>query len=259
MHRAMTVAACVALGLVGVGRQLVAQDHAGQYAQADIEYGMRLYGENCAACHGTNGDGVVGVNLRTGQFRNASSDQGLSRLIRAGIPGTAMPPGAYGASELTGLVAYLRMMGDIDASAVNLGDVSRGQQVFEGTGECASCHRVNGHGSRVAPDLSGVGAIRTAGALERALLDPDGTMLPVNRSIRAVTRDGTVIEGRRLNEDTFTVQLIDERERLLSLEKADLREYTVLETSPMPSYADTLSAQERADVLAYLLSLKGLN
>ncbi len=62
MHRAMTVAACVALGLVGVGRQLVAQDHAGQYAQADIEYGMRLYGENCAACHGTNGDGIVGVN-----------------------------------------------------------------------------------------------------------------------------------------------------------------------------------------------------
>ena len=82
-------------------------------------------------------------------------------------------------------------------------------------------------------------------------------MMPINRPVRAVTRDGTVINGRRLNEDTYTVQLIDDRERLLSLNKADLREYTILTTSPMPSYKDTLSADELADLLAYLLSLKG--
>jgi hypothetical protein len=80
-------------------------------------------------------------------------------------------------------------------------------------------------------------------------------MLPLNRSVRAVLHDGTVIVGRRLNEDTYTVQLI-EHERLLSLTKADLREYTVLRTSPMPSYKDRLSAGERDDVVAYLRSLK---
>tara|TARA_B100000470_G_C19441165_1_gene237336 strand:- start:155 stop:409 length:255 start_codon:yes stop_codon:yes gene_type:complete len=84
-------------------------------------------------------------------------------------------------------------------------------------------------------------------------------MLPVNRNVRAVDQEGTLFTGRRLNEDTYTVQLIDQAERLVSLVKADLREFTVLTTSAMPSYEETLSEQERADVLAYLLSLKGTN
>ena len=83
-------------------------------------------------------------------------------------------------------------------------------------------------------------------------------MLPMNRAVRAVTKDGKVINGRRLNEDTYSVQLIDEQEHLLSLDKANLREYAVLTTSTMPSYKDKLSAQEMADVITYLLTLKGL-
>ena len=82
-------------------------------------------------------------------------------------------------------------------------------------------------------------------------------MMPINRPVRAVTKDGKVVNGRRLNEDTYTVQLIDEQEKLVSLTKADLREYTILTTSPMPSYKDRLSENELADVVAYLLSLKG--
>jgi mono/diheme cytochrome c family protein len=66
------------------------------------------------------------------------------------------------------------------------------------------------------------------------------------------------VTGRRLNEDTYTVLLIDAQERLVSLLKADLREYTIIKTSPMPSYKDTLTPAERADLLAYLLSLKGV-
>ena len=70
-------------------------------------------------------------------------------------------------------------------------------------------------------------------------------------------KDGTIINGRRLNEDTYTVQIIDDHERLHSLQKADIRELTISTTSPMPSYKSTLSEGEIADVLAYLLSLKG--
>jgi hypothetical protein len=80
----------------------------------------------------------------------------------------------------------------------------------------------------------------------------------VNRPVRAVTKDGKVISGRRLNEDTYTVQMIDDQEHLVSLTKADLREYAVLKTTPMPSYKDKFNAQELADVEAYLLSLKGV-
>jgi hypothetical protein len=82
-------------------------------------------------------------------------------------------------------------------------------------------------------------------------------MMPINRPVRAVTRDGKIVNGRRLNEDTYTVQLIDEQGTLVSLIKADLREYTILTVSPMPSYGATLTQDELADVVAYLLSLKG--
>jgi hypothetical protein len=110
----------------------------------------------------------------------------------------------------------------------------------------------------VAPDLGDVGAVRTADLLHRKLVDPADNLLPVNRSVRAVTKDGKTINGRRLNEDTYSVQLVDEQEHLVSLTKSDLREFTVLKTTPMPSYKDKFNAQEQADIEAYLLSLKGV-
>jgi putative heme-binding domain-containing protein len=128
---------------------------------------------------------------------------------------------------------------------------------FEGKGGCATCHRVNGQGPRVAPDLSDIGAVRSPSALQRSLVEPTKGMLPINRPVRAVTRDGRTIRGRRLNEDTFTVQLIDEQERLVSLAKADLREYELGTTSPMPPATKRLATAEVADVVAYLLTLTG--
>jgi putative heme-binding domain-containing protein len=235
---------------------LAAQEHVGQYSQADVENGFNLYNSNCITCHGANGDSVPTVNLRSGQFRRAASDSDLNRLIQTGIPGTAMPPGRFSTGELAGLVAYIRAMREFDTRPVR-GDPSRGKVLFEEKGTCVNCHRVNGRGSRLAPDLSDIGAIRAPDALERTLIDPTSSMLPVNRFVRAVTRAGNVITGRRLNEDTYTVQLIDAEERLVSLVKADLREYTVLKTSTMPSYKDKLTAAELEDVVAYLRTLKG--
>ena len=72
-----------------------------------------------------------------------------------------------------------------------------------------------------------------------------------------MTRDGATINGRLLNQDTFTLQLLDAQERLLLLEKSNLREFSLLKTSPMPSYRDKLSAQEVADLVGYLASLRG--
>jgi putative heme-binding domain-containing protein len=235
-----------------------AQTAPGQYAPADIAFGSRIFAAQCTACHGANGDAVPGVNFRAGQFRvPVSSDFDLRQIITTGVAGTAMPSFTFDAAELTEIIAYLRNMGTFDALGVTMGDASRGQALFAGKGNCAGCHRVNGKGPRVAPDLSDVGATRTADLLERTLLDPTAAMLPANRSVRAVTRDGKVITGRRLNEDTYTVQLIDDHENLLSLDKSSLREYTVIKTSSMPSYKDTFSSQEIANMLAYLFSLKG--
>jgi cytochrome c oxidase cbb3-type subunit III len=233
-----------------------AQEHAGQYSQADVEAGFILFNANCITCHGANGDSVPGINLRLNQFRRVSTDADLNRVIQSGVPGTAMPPGRYTTADLAGLVAYIRSMKEFDTTPSH-GNATRGQTIFEEKGNCTGCHRVKGKGSRVAPDLSEIGAIRSPDALQKSLLDPTSSMLPLNRSIRAVTKDGKTITGRRLNEDTYTVQLIDSNERLVSLSKPELREYTVLKTSTMPSYKDKLSAAELDDVIAYLRTLKG--
>ena len=248
-----------ALALMISIQPLQAQDHAGQYQQADIEYGSRLYGMHCINCHGENGDLLPAINLRSGQFPNAPTDRDLGNVIRDGISGTAMTPNAYSDSEITALVAFVRNITTVDLGSIDLGDPIRGQTLFEGKGDCAGCHRVQGRGPRVAPDLSTIGTIRTAATLERSILGTDGSMLPINRPVRVVLQDGTIINGRRLNEDTFTVQLVDDQERLRSLEKSTLREYTILATPAMPSYAQAFNDEERADILAYLLSLKGLN
>jgi putative heme-binding domain-containing protein len=252
------VPALVLCGAAGPAAQGSTQDHPGQYSAQDIETGSRLYAGQCALCHGPTGDGVSGVDLRRGQFRRAASDEDLARVIGTGISSAGMPGFKLQPSEIDGLVAFIRAGFDVSGTAVKVGDAPRGQTIFDGKGQCGTCHRVNGKGPRLAPDLSDIGAIRTPAALQRSIVDPTAAMLPINRPVRIVTHDGRTIRGRRLNEDTFTVQLMDDRGELVSLSKADLREYELGKASPMPSMAGKLTDEELADLVAYLLSLKGL-
>ena len=243
--------------LLVAGQNPTLQGHPDDYSRADIEYGANLYTAQCSACHGDRGDGVAGVDLRSGKFKNAANDLQLRTVITTGFPNAGMPAFKFDGTELTGIVAYLRNMNSFDAGTTAKGDAARGRTVFEGKGACLSCHRVDNVGSRKAPDLSDVGAIRSAGSLERSLRNPTSQMIPINRPVRAVTRDGRVINGRRLNEDTYTVQLTDEEGRLFSLTKSELKEYSISTKSTMPSYEKELSPAELADVVTYLLSLKG--
>ena len=261
-RRVRASAICLGIALSGSSLLLARQNptlqgHPDDYPRADIEYGARLYAEHCFGCHGGSGDGVAGVDLRSGKFRNATTDPQLRTVITNGFPNAGMPAFKLDPTELTGIVAYLRNMNTFDAGSTKHGDATRGRLVFEGKGACLSCHRVDNTGSRKAPDLSDIGAVRSAGSLERSLRDPNSQMMPINRPVRAVTRDGRVINGRRLNEDTYTVQLTDEEGRLFSLVKSELREFNVSTKSTMPSYEKELSSEELADVVFYLLTLKG--
>src|SRR6185369_10167272 len=109
--------------------------HDAQYPDADIAYGAKLYTEKCVTCHGSTGDAIGGVNLRSGKFRNAVIDRDLQRFIRAGSP-AGMPAFNLDTAEIDGIIAYLRNMNAFDAATVKTGDAARGRGVVEGKGTC---------------------------------------------------------------------------------------------------------------------------
>lgn len=252
---ALTLATALSTQLGGQGGGQIDSDHS-TYAAADVAYGARLYATHCAQCHGPTGDLVGGVDLRNGSFKSVVTDQQIMSLLTTGRSESGMPSFKFDNAELVATVAYLRNMKRFDVASVPVGDAARGQAIFAGKGGCVACHRTDGRGAGMAPDLGMIGAVRTAAALQTSILNPTAAMLPINRPVRAVMKDGKTINGRRLNEDTFSLQLMDERGALLSLLKDDLAEFTISTESPMPAYAGKLTREEVADLVAYLLSLK---
>ena len=232
-----------------------------EYTQLEIEAGRQQYAANCTRCHGPDGDAIATADIGGGKFRRATSDEELIGIIRNGIPGTAMAANNISEPNAKIIVAYLRSMASTadSSAALPAGDASRGKAIFEGKGGCTNCHRVRDHGSRTGPDLTQIGAARRLVELQRSILEPDAEVVPANRSLRLVTRDGATITGRLLNQDSFTILLLDSKEQLRSFSKSNLREYAFVNNSPMPSYRDKLSSQELSDVISYLASLKGLN
>jgi putative heme-binding domain-containing protein len=217
--------------------------------------GEQLYKQNCIECHGPEGDEVPDVDLGRGRFRRATTDPELVGIVLRGIPNTAMPPNNFSEAQASAIVQYLRAKAS--RAAASAGNAANGRALFTGKGTCTTCHRVNGSGARTAPDLSGIGRLRNSTDIERAILEPDFAVAPSNRFVRLVTRDGATITGRMLNQDMFTVQLIDSKEQLRSLMRADLKEFTFVDRSPMPSYRGKLSPGEVADLVSYLVSLQG--
>jgi putative heme-binding domain-containing protein len=232
-----------------------AQGHG--YTPADIENGGLLYQANCTACHGPDGDGVPTVNLGSGRFRRGTTDDEIVKIILGGIPGTAMPPSSFSEGQAGTIVAYLRSLAETPTTGMIPGNAARGQTLFTGKGQCQNCHSVAGVGARTGPSLSEIGASRRAIELRRSIIDPAADIRSDHRPVRVVMRDGTTISGRLLNQDTFTIQLLDASSRLRLLDMSTVREFTIPKESPMPSYKDKLDAQEVADLVTYLTTLKG--
>jgi cytochrome c oxidase cbb3-type subunit 3 len=230
------------------------------YLPGDIEEGGRLYRINCIGCHGPEGNLVSGIDLGRNRFRRVTSDDEIVDVIMNGVPGTGMPPNAIQRLRAYNVVAYLRSMNatsGIKSIAAATGDAGRGKALFEGKGACSTCHRVFGKGSRNGPDLSEAGLMLRAIEIETSILDPNASLSTTSPPFRAVRKDGTVISGLLLNQDMFTVQVLEANGALASLQKSDLRESGLLKNSPMPSYRDKLTPQELADLIAYVGALRG--
>jgi putative heme-binding domain-containing protein len=232
-----------------------------------ITPGAVLFRQECMFCHGVAArGGMRGPDLTTGSWNHGGADTDLFETISRGIPGTAMPANKLTEDEIWQVVTYLRTLQQ-PLSVAAAGDRSRGETLFFGTARCSSCHIVNGRGGRLGPELSTVGSARSRGYLVESIRDA-GRQLTPNRSfgdtialkydtVTAVTADGRTIVGVPMNEDTFTVQLMDTSERVHSLQKSSLTSLRHEDRSLMPSYdANRLSNGDLDDVVAYLQSLR---
>ncbi len=239
-----------------------AQDSANPFTTGiDRRAGLNGFRVHCSLCHGYDAKGgaeTSGPDLTTGRFRHGSTSEGLFDIIRNGVEGTAMLGINPDVPDrlVWQIITYLATLSPSPTDIELPGDAGRGRQLFGQKGNCASCHMVNGNGGRRGPDLSRVGERRTPEELTADLVNPDGDVDPRWWTVRATRRDGSVIEGHRMGEDTFTLRLIDEDERLWSVAKNALRTYEQDKTSTMPSARDALSAAEIDDLVAYLFTLR---
>ena len=225
----------------------------------DRETGSELFNNICTICHGQDGNQVPGVDLGHGTFHFAKTDQDIIHIIRNGIPGTDMPPNRMTESSAAAIVSYLHQMAADNANnTIKNGDPTHGKALYQSL-ECANCHRIGEVGSRLGPDLTDIGDLRRSAVLERKLLDPQKNIRPENRFVTVVTKSGRTIAGRLMNQDTFTVLLMDSSETLRSFDREDLKLVTVLDkTTIMPSYQGKLSNQDLSDLITYLKQQRGV-
>lgn len=223
---------------------------------ADLFSGAQVWQNLCANCHGLDGALVPGVDLGHGVFRQNYSDAQLVAIIRNGIPDTAMPPNPSMSEQQAQLVVdYLRSRA-INSDNTLSGDPNRGRALYEEPGYCYACHMINGEGSPLGPDLSRIGQVRSASELTVELRNPNAVIQPNQRQYEVRTNSGEYVAGRLMNQDIFSVQMLDASGRLRSFNKSDLREHGFT-GSPMGALAqDDWSDQDVADLVAYLASLR---
>jgi putative heme-binding domain-containing protein len=235
------------------------------------EYQFRI---NCALCHGLGArGGGRGPDLTRAQKKHTHSDAEMFQVISNGIAGTAMPAnGTNGQGvgmtdeEIWQIIAYIRSI-EVKAPANPVGNAAHGKELFYGDANCSLCHMIEGKGGRVGPELTGVGGSRTRASLIDSVRNPSRRLawgltestkeFPQEyETITVVTADGKQIKGVALNEDNFSVQIVDTNEQIHLLEKDKLRSFQKSRESIMPQYnADILSDKDLDDIVAYLTSV----
>ena len=221
---------------------------------ADVAAGAKTFRSHCSPCHGLNGEGGLGPNLANGRFYHGNTDSDLLNNISNGLPGKPMPGLFYSPDRLWQVVAFIRSL-NVAAATKKAGDPRRGAELFRSQG-CVRCHRLNGEGGRLGPDLTQIGQSRSQEFLRQSIVDPNADVQPRYWIVHCRDRSDDEYEGFLMNEDTYTVQFIDLQERLHSFPKAELKEYRIEKTSKMPPYKDALSDEQIRDLVAYLSSLR---
>jgi cytochrome c oxidase cbb3-type subunit 3 len=267
----------VLISLLGAGTALLGQDHNPFAGDAEAakrgEFHFRI---NCAFCHGLGArGGGRGPDLTRAQKRHGNSDAEMFTTINQGVPGTAMPPnGTTGQGvgmteeEVWDVITYIRSV-QLRAPVQPAGDSAHGRQLFYGDANCSGCHMVEGKGGRLGPDLTAVGMARAADAIVDSVRNPSRRLAPglleatkefpqEYETVTVVTPAGQEIKGVTMNEDNFSLQVMDASEQIHLFEKDKLRSIKKSRTSMMPIYgAALLSDKDLQDIVAYLQSVGG--
>ena len=222
----------------------------------EVTSGARLFQMYCAACHGPKGEGGRGPTLKSPKLVRAPTRELLIKVITDGIPGTEMSGFELEPDQIRSIAAWVRSLGLRPLERAP-GNPKLGEHIYSKAG-CAQCHGIKGQGGAFGPDLTDIGLSRGASYLRKALTDPE-TDLPENfLQVTLRTKDGQRIEGVRLNEDAFSIQVRDVSGQMHSFFKTELIELNKDRgKSPMPSYGGVLSKEELDDLVAFLASLKG--
>jgi mono/diheme cytochrome c family protein len=269
------VATALSAAILGAGL-LPAQDRPATNPrdgdQKAIREGLEIFRTHgCADCHGLDAKGVRGPDL-TSLWESGVRVDRLFQTIRRGVPGSEMPPNNGPDEDIWAVLAYLHTLNAPVAAEASTGSADDGARVF--SAKCGSCHRVNGYGGDLGPDLSHIGGRRSRTALMRKIRNasayiivsaPSSAGMPINAPppsgyapVTLVTRDGQRIRGTKKNEDAFSIQIMDTRGRLQGYLKSDLRETIDEKVSLMPDFTPALlSEHDLNDLLKYLGTLRG--
>ncbi len=225
----------------------------------DFQEGKRLYRINCGVCHGMEGKTGRGARLARKSYHHGDSDAEMFDLIEAGIPGTGMPGVWLEEDQIWKILLFVRTFAETASEACEArdGDADAGKRIFDTQASCGACHAVGNQGGRLGPDMSFAGARFTREQLRVALLDPVQDIAARFRTVRLVTAEGEAVEGVWMNENAYSIFLMDRSENIRSFRKASLRSLEQPEESLMPSYRELLSADDVKDLLAYLCTLRG--
>lgn len=221
-----------------------------------IRAGMGLFRVRCADCHGMDARGVRSPDL-TQIWASGKTDEGLFQILRTGIPGTEMAPVARATDQdLWKILAYLRTLAAPAPTDPPTGDAANGERLFRT--HCALCHRVNAVGGRFGPDLSRIGVSRTRATIERQIRGAAEDFRPGYEPVTLTPPSGALIHGVKKNEDLFSIQIMDMRERIQGYLKEDMREVKNETRSAMPAFqSDSLTQSDVNDLMAYLATLRG--
>ncbi len=139
-----------------------------------------------------------------------------------------------------------------------MGNAERGRQVFMSEkAKCSSCHRVGESGHRVGPDLTTIGANRTADDLLESIVFPSASIVRDYESYQLLTVDGRVMTGLVVSESMDTIEMQQPSGQKVLLEQTEIERFTPSAVSIMPAGLDeALSETQLLDVVTYLQSLK---